>query len=366
MTLGTPRPDAGEHQARPEPPLAYLAFGVLAAVVSVIFVWSVWAFLGAILWSVVAAIMFWPLNNRLLARFPARPNLAAILTLLVVIAMAVLPTVALSMFLIDQAGTIYAGIQSGQIDIPATFARVQAVLPNAATRLLRETGITDLDSLRNQLSMGISSRLQVISAHALTIGQGAASFLLSLAVMLYVTFFLLRDGRSLTASAGAAVPLAPGDRRMLAERFVAVVRATVKGGVLVGAAQGSVGGAIMALLGVPNALLWAVVMALSSLLPAVGTGLVWVPVSLYLFATAEIWRGMAMALAGVLVIGSIDNILRPILIGRDTKIPDFVVLVTTLGGLSAFGFNGLLIGPVAAALFISVWQRLSWHNGAGD
>ena len=114
----------------------------------------------------------------------------------------------------------------------------------------------------------------------------------------------------------------------------------------------------MTMLGVPNAPLWAVVMALSSLLPAVGTGIVWVPVSFYLFATADLWRGIVMALAGLLVIGSVDNVLRPILIGRDTRMPDFLVLLTTLGGLAAFGFTGLLIGPVAAALFLTVWSRV--------
>lgn len=339
--------------------LSHLTFAVIVAVVSIMFVWSVWAFIGAILWSVVAAIMFSSLNARLLARLPKRRNLASLLTLLVVIAMAVVPAVALSMFLLDRAGTIYGAIQSGQVDIAATFASMQAMLPGWMSGLLRRFGVTDLGSLREQLSIGITARLEMLATHALTIGQGAASFLLSLVVMLYLTFFLLRDGRSLATSVGAAVPLAAEDRRMLADRFVAVVRATVKGGVLVGAAQGALGGAIMALLGVPNALLWAVVMAISSLLPAVGTGLVWLPVSVYLFATADVWRGIAMALSGLLVIGSVDNILRPILIGRETKMPDFLVLVTTLGGLTAFGFNGLLIGPVAAALFISVWGRLT-------
>jgi predicted PurR-regulated permease PerM len=150
---------------------------------------------------------------------------------------------------------------------------------------------------------------------------------------------------------------------MLADRFVSVVRATVKGGVLVGAAQGFVGGGIMALLGVPNALLWAVVIALCSLLPAVGTGIVWVPVSIYLFATDGIWHGLIMAVSGLVIIGSVDNVLRPILIGRETNIPDFLVLVTTLGGLVAFGFNGLLIGPVLAGIFISCWDLIGSKIG---
>lgn len=354
MTAGAPAGDAHrEHRS-----LRRLAFAAVVVAVSAVFAWSVWAFLGAILWSVVAAIMFWPINSRILSRYPRQRSLAAALTLIVVVAVGVVPTVALTAFLLDQAGTIYAGVQSGRIDIPATFERLQAVLPGWMTTMMRQTGITDLDSFRVQLSVGITSRLQSLASHALNIGQGAASFLLSLAVMLYLTFFLLRDGRAIMRRVGTAVPLEPDDRRLLADRFVGVIRATVKGGVLVGAAQGAVGGVIMTMLGVPNAPLWAVVMALSSLLPAVGTGIVWVPVSLYLFATADLWRGIVMALAGLLVIGSVDNVLRPILIGRDTRMPDFLVLLTTLGGLAAFGFNGLLIGPVAAALFLTVWSRV--------
>lgn len=363
MTVGALRDTCRvERRQRPNLTLAHLALGGVAVAVTVVFIWSVWAFLGAILWSVVAAIMFWPLNNRILSRFTGRRNLAAILTLLVVVTMGVVPGVALSMFLLDQAGTIYTQIQSGQIDIAATFERIQATLPGWMVGLMRRTGIADLDSLREQLSIGITARLQILATHALTIGQSAASFLLSLAAMLYLTFFLLRDGRSMTTSIGNVVPLKPDDRRLLADRFVTVVRATVKGGVLVGAAQGSVGGAIMALLSVPNALLWAVVMAVSSLLPAVGTGIVWVPIAIYLFATADVWHGLIMTASGLLVIGSVDNVLRPILIGRETNIPDFLVLITTLGGLAAFGFNGLLIGPVAAAIFITVWSLIGSAN----
>jgi predicted PurR-regulated permease PerM len=132
------------------PPLAAVALGLVAASVTLLFVWSVWAFVGPILWRVVAAIMFAPLNDHLLALAPRQRNLAAILTLLVVIAMGVLPAVIPSVFLLDQAGMVYAAIRSGQIDIPATFNRVQAILPGWMTSLMHRIGITDLDSLREQ------------------------------------------------------------------------------------------------------------------------------------------------------------------------------------------------------------------------
>ena len=119
--------------------------------------------------------------------------------------------------------------------------------------------------------------------------------------------------------------------------------------------QGAIGGVVFWALGIHAALLWGVLMGFLSLLPAVGTGLIWVPVAVYLLVTGAIWQGIVLVLCGLFVIGMVDNVLRPILVGRETRIPDYVVLITTLGGLEAMGFNGLVIGPVIAALFIAVW-----------
>lgn len=334
-------------------------FVAVLIAITAVFILSVWPFVGAILWSIVAAIMFAPLNARLVAALPGRLNVAALLTMLIIAVVAVVPAILLSATLIDQAGSIYTRIQSGEIDIGQAFDRGQAMLPEWLRGVLQRTGVTNFGSLREKLSAGIATQFRSLASQAFSIGQGAARFLLSLAVMLYLTFFLLRDGEALARRIGSAIPLAADERSILAERFVTVVRATVKGGLVVGIVQGALGGLIMWLLGVPNALLWAVIMAISSLLPAVGTGLVWLPVSLYLLSTGAVWQGIVMALSGLLLIGSVDNVLRPILIGRDTKIPDALVLVTTLGGISTFGFNGLLIGPVAAALFLTIWNRLS-------
>ena len=126
--------------------------------------------------------------------------------------------------------------------------------------------------------------------------------------------------------------------------------------VLMAAAQGALGGLAFWFLGVNGALLWAVLMAFLSLLPAVGAGLIWLPVALYLLATGAVWQGAALIAYGVLVIGLVDNVLRPLLVGKDTKMPDYVVLISTLGGLAAFGLNGFVIGPVIAAMFMAVWD----------
>ncbi|MEG2632401.1 MAG: AI-2E family transporter, partial [Comamonas sp.] len=156
-----------------------------------------------------------------------------------------------------------------------------------------------------------------------------------------------------------AMPLEPAHKAALASKFTTVVRATIKGNLAVALAQGALGGLIFWLLGIQGPVLWAVVMAFLSLLPAVGAGLIWGPVALYFFATGDIVKGSILAAYGVLVIGLVDNVLRPVLVGKDTKMPDYVVLISTLGGMALFGLTGFVIGPLIAALFIAVWDLFS-------
>jgi predicted PurR-regulated permease PerM len=116
------------------------------------------------------------------------------------------------------------------------------------------------------------------------------------------------------------------------------------------------GGLAFWFLGVSGALLWAVLMAALSLLPAIGAALVWGPVALYFLVTGALWQGLALTAYGVLVIGLVDNLLRPVLVGKDTRMPDYVVMITTVGGMAIFGINGFVLGPLIAAMFLSAWH----------
>jgi predicted PurR-regulated permease PerM len=160
----------------------------------------------------------------------------------------------------------------------------------------------------------------------------------------------------LTRRIGEVVPLRAEQRGALLNKFTTVIRATVKGSIIVAIVQGFLGGILFAILDIRAALLWGVVMGLLALIPAVGTGLVWLPVGLYLLITGSIWQAIVLLLCGVFVISMVDNVLRPILVGQDTRMPDYVVLISTLGGLSVMGINGLIVGPVIAAMFISAWE----------
>ncbi len=334
-------------------------FLALVVVISLAFAWLMQPFFGAILWGVVAAIIFVPLNRLLLRKLPQRRSLAALLTLLIIIALVIIPAIILASFLFEEAAAIYAKIQSGQVDFGRYFEQVFSQLPDWASKLLARFGLTDFDAVRTRISSGLAASFQTLAAQAFNIGQSAFGFIVALGVMLYLTFFLLRDGDTLAARVDNAIPLRAEQRRVLIKKFVTVTRATIKGSLVVAILQGAIGGITFSLLGIHGALLWGVLMGFFSLVPAVGTGLIWVPVAIYLLATGAIWQGIVLILCGVFIIGMVDNVLRPVLVGRDVRMPDYLVLISTLGGLEIFGFSGFIIGPVIAALFLATWESFA-------
>jgi len=324
------------------------------------------SFAVALLWSLLAAILFQPLYQRILARYPDRANTAALLTLLVVTVAVVLPTLIIGTLVVDQASGVYAKVRSGQINFAGYFQQVHDALPERLQQLADKAGLDSFERTQARFSNAIGSRVSGIASQALSIGSDAFAAVLGFGVGLYVTFFLLRDGDRLGPAVCNALPLERGVTKRLVDRFIAVTRATIKGSVIVGLVQGALGAITFALVGLPAALLWGLLMAIASLLPAIGPAIIWAPVAIYLFATSAIWQAVVVIVSGVLVIGSADNVLRPILVGRDTGIPDWVVLVTTLGGIELLGLSGIVVGPVVAALFITAWQIMTEQRAASD
>lgn len=335
------------------------SFLLLLTIVSIAFLWILLPYSGAVFWGVVFAIIFAPLQSRLLRATKGRPTVAALLSLLVIVLMVLLPLAMITASLVDQVVAIYARVSSGEVDFAAYFQLVIRALPGWAISVLERFELTNLASLQEKITEGAAQISQATATYALNIGRNTLDFVVSLTIMLYLLFFLLRDGRILAARIQRAVPLSIEYKGRLFQNFTTVIRATVKGNVLVAVAQGALGGLIFWLLDVSGPLLWGVVMAFLSLLPAVGAALVWGPVAIYFLATGSVWQGVVLIAYGVLVIGLVDNILRPILVGKDTKLPDYVILLSTLGGMALFGLNGFVIGPVIAALFIASWDLFS-------
>ncbi|MBK9607661.1 MAG: AI-2E family transporter [Betaproteobacteria bacterium] len=340
----------------PTAPVESRALLFLLVVVTVAFGWILAPFFGTIMWAAIIAMLFAPVYRRLLPRLRQRRTAAALVTLLVVLLIVILPFALITAALAREAATLYQQIQSGELNPAVYFSGVFDALPDWITALLDRFGLIDFATLQNRLAAGLAQGSQFIAAQALSIGQNSFEFIASLFIAMYLAFYLIRDGESVARTVRRAIPLAPEHKQELLVKFATVIRATVKGNLLVAAIQGALGGIAFWFLGVTGALLWGVLMAFLSLLPAVGAALVWVPVALYFLVTGALVKGIALIAWGVLVIGLIDNLLRPILVGKDTRMPDYVVMIATLGGMAVFGINGFVIGPTIAAMFIAVWH----------
>ncbi|MCB1978502.1 MAG: AI-2E family transporter [Burkholderiaceae bacterium] len=339
-----------------DPKLQDRSFLLLLVAVSIAFLAILWPYYEAVFWGVALAILFAPLHRRLLSRMPRHRNLAALCTLLLCLVLVILPVSLLSVALVQEATLLYERIRSGQLNFGAYFQQVIDAMPAWAMGWLDRMQLTSVSALQDKLSAVSVQASQLIATRALNIGQNTLQFVVSLGVMLYLLFFLLRDGRTLAARIRNAVPLKESQKANLSSKFTTVIRATLKGNLMVAASQGLLGGLIFWVLGVQGPILWGVLMAFLSLLPAIGAGLIWAPVAIYFLATGAFWQAAVLTVFGVAVIGMVDNVLRPILVGRDTKMPDYVILVSTLGGMTLLGLNGFVIGPVVAALFMACWD----------
>jgi predicted PurR-regulated permease PerM len=186
--------------------------------------------------------------------------------------------------------------------------------------------------------------------------QGTVTFIAQFLLFLYTLFFLLLDGPAIRDAILRNVPLRHDEKEQMIDRFVSVTRASLKGTVVIGIIQGSLSGVAFAVAGIPNALFWTVLMIVLSILPVVGGALVWVPACIILAGTGQVLTAVLLAAFCGIVVGSVDNVLRPRLVGRDTKMHDLVILFSILGGILTFGPIGFIIGPIIAGLFVTSWS----------
>jgi len=330
--------------------------GLLLLAVTVALVWILLPFYGGILWGAIIALLFTPLYRWLLSRLRARRSLAALLTITAATLIVVLPAVIVSGALAREAGQVFERIESGELQ-PAQWLRTLFdALPEWIISLLGRFGLADFDAVQLELAKALSEGSKLIATQTLNVGQNALGLLTSVFIALYLAFFLVRDGDGVVRAVHRAIPLASADRHALLENFSTVLRATVKGNLVIAVVQGTLGGLAFWALGVSGVLLWAALMAVLSLLPVVGSGLVWVPVAIGLFLTGSPWQALGLVAFGVLVIGLVDNVLRPILVGHETGMPDYLVMITTFGGIAVLGVNGFVVGPTVAAMFVAVWH----------
>lgn len=331
-------------------------FLTILVAVTAAFIGLISEFLMTAFWATVLAVIFYSLFKRFERWTKGRRNLSAFLTTMIILFAVVIPVGLISFAMVNESQQLYDDFKSGNTNVPQIVESIQKKLPNTS-RLLEKYGVSP-EQVRVKINEFIANVTQVVGTQALTYTKNTINFVIQFTLMLYLLFFFLRDGHQIRKIFIETFPLQDETENLLLDRFASVARATMKGTLIVAIVQGTIGGVLFASLGIEGAIFWGVLMTLLSLLPVGGSAIIWAPMSIILIIQGEITKAIIMIIVGSLIIGLVDNFLRPLLVGRDTKMPDYLVLIATLGGLTWFGLTGFIVGPVIAALFITCWQLL--------
>ncbi len=332
-----------------------LFFLILLLAVTVTFFALIQSYLLSVFWAIVLAILFHGVFDHLIERSRLGRNVSALLTLLVILVVVIVPSFLIGSAVITEALSLYQQMESGEYNIRERLDNLRDQVP-AVEGFLRSRNI-DTDELRRMINESVSGLSSKIFGVVINITQNTVSLLIHFLLMLYTLFFFIRDGRKLLELIVWALPIGDEHEWALLRRFESVTKATVKGSLVVAIVQGSMGGILFWAVGIPGAILWGVVMIIASILP-LGSGVIWGPAALILYIQGDVSKALIIVLIGSLVIGVIDNFLRPRLVGSDTKLPDYLVLITTLGGLNWFGISGFVLGPMIGAFFVTCWEML--------
>jgi predicted PurR-regulated permease PerM len=322
--------------------------GLLLLVLAALFFSMIAPFLEALLLGAIFSAILYPVYLRL-RRYFSRDGIAALLATLGGLIVVAVPLVLLVGAVSREAIRLSEDV--GPFDGEATSEAIVDTLPNWLPfgDQLRENRAAIIEGMQ-----AIVDQIETLLFDTLSRAtQGTFAFLLYLFVMLYAIFYFLIHGPALLKLLSEHLPLAFKHQREIAERGIAVTRATLRSVLIIGTIQGVLGGIAMAVAGIEGAVFWGLVIAVASTIPVVGTALVLAPASLAVLIRGDVGAALGLAAFAAFVVGGIDNLLRPYLVGQSARLPDLLVLVSTLGGLAMFGATGLIIGPVLAGLFLT-------------
>jgi len=310
-------------------------------------------FLMAIFLAAIFSALAMPVFNRFNNWFRGRRNLSAAMTIVSLLLVVFLPLAALLGVVASQA------VRLSRIAIPLIQQKMQE--PAVFDQQLRELPFYDelalyREEILKKAGEFASQAGSLLFSSISSFTFSAVNDLFLLFIFLYTMFFFLKDGQHFLDRILACLPLTKSDEYRLLDRFLSVTRATLKGTLVVGVVQGSLAGLALHIAGIDSAIFWGTVMSVISVVPVLGPPIVWVPAAIYLAATGHYPQAIGVALFCSIVVGQIDNIIRPILIGRDTRMHELLIFFSTLGGIGLFGLFGFIIGPIIAALFVTIWE----------
>jgi predicted PurR-regulated permease PerM len=329
---------------------------LLVVAVTVLFLAVTWPFFKPLLLGALLAGLFHPLYRWITRLLGGRPSLGAAVTLFVLLVLGLGPVSAFLGIVVQQALTMSDQAipwLSQHLGAARTFNVNEWVVQ-------RFPAIAKYMPSQEQLIEQVGTAAKTAGAFLVTFASRmtatTAAFLLNLFVMLYAMFFFFRDGNKILERIFYYTPLSDKDEARMLTQFASITRATVKGTLVIGVIQGTLAGIAFWVAGIEGAALWGTIMTILSIIPGIGSALVWVPAVIILFATGQYLKATLLAAWCAAVVGTVDNFLRPMLVGRDAKMPDLLILIGTLGGLFLFGPIGFIVGPIVCGLFLTVWD----------
>lgn len=328
----------------------YLLF--LVAAITLLFLWMISDFVMTLFLAAVFSAMSQPIFRFCARMTRGRESWAAVLTLVILFFGVALPLFGFLILVANQAVEISQIARpwlEGQISNPGALTDRLETIPFVGDF------IPDHEVLMAKVSELASSAGSMLADSVVGLTRGTINFFLQLFVLFYAMYFFLKDGSEYLDQILFYSPLPRESETALVEKMVSVTRAVLKGSLVVGVIQGGMAGLAFLVVGIPGWAFWMTMMMLLSIIPAIGSPIVWVPVSIILFVQGSFWTALLFTIWCAAVAGSVDNFLRPILIGRDTRMPDLLVLIGTIGGIILFGVLGFIIGPIVASLFLAIW-----------
>lgn len=330
-------------------------FFSLIIILAVSLLYVIRPFLYPVFWAAVIAILFHPLYEKL-DKYLKLPSLSALTTLVLVVVIIFLPLTLLSTLLINESVGLYKTVSHWDVG---------AQLQDAANKLKNTPLAPILSDVQNEWGAYAADAAKTISIFLFnnikSITENSLRFVFMLFIMFYSLFYFLKDGTKLLKQIMHLSPLGDEHEIMLYDKFHSTARATLKGTFIVGGVQGILGGTLFWLTGIEGALIWGVIMIAFAVIPAVGPSIVWFPAGIIMLALGNFWQGLVILLVGLFVISTIDNLIRPKLVGKDIQMHPLLVLFSTLGGIFLFGISGFVIGPVIASLFVAVMTIYDHH-----
>ncbi len=329
---------------------------LLVLAISALFLAVTWPFLKPLLLGALLAGLSRPLYRWVTRMLGGRKSLAAVLTLLILFGVVAGPISAFIGVVVQQA----LGVSNEAIPWVQTHLGSASAFNAHDWLVQRFPSLADYVPQQEQITASAARIAKATGAFlvagATQLTAGTATFLLNLFVMLYAMFFFLRDGGLITEKIFYYMPLSHEDEERVLERLTSVTRATIKGTVVIGIIQGALAGLGFWVAGLDGAAFWGTIMMVLSVIPGIGAALIWVPAVIYLFIIGQNWTATLLLIWCAAVVGTVDNLLRPRLVGKDAKMPDLLILVGTLGGLFLFGPIGFIVGPLVCGLFLTVWD----------